>query len=98
MASYVPSSKEDLAAMLAAVGAQSLDDLYVSVPREVYKGQLDIAPGMSEFEVQARVSSMAEKNTVYKSIFRGAGAYRHYIPPIVKTVVGKEAFRTTYTP
>ncbi len=98
MASYVPSSKEDLAAMLSAVGAQSLDDLYASVPRKVYKGQLDMAPGMSEFEVQARVSSMAEKNIVYKSIFRGAGAYRHYIPPIVKTVVGKEAFRTTYTP
>ena len=41
---------------------------------------------------------MAEKDTVYKTVFRGAGAYRHYIPSIVKTVIGKEAFRTTYTP
>ncbi len=98
MASYVPSSAEERQAMLSAVGVKSLDDLYAAVPREVYKGKLDLPAGLSEMEVLARVSEMAEKNVVYKSIFRGAGAYRHYIPPIVKTVIGKEAFRTTYTP
>ncbi len=98
MASYVPSSAEERQAMLLAVGVKSLDDLYAAVPREVYKGKLDLPAGLSEMEVLARVSEMAEKNVVYKSIFRGAGAYRHYIPPIVKSVIGKEAFRTTYTP
>ncbi len=98
MASYVPSSAEERQAMLSAVGVKSLDDLYAAVPREVYQGKLDLPAGLSEMEVLARVSEMAEKNVVYKSVFRGAGAYRHYIPPIVKTVIGKEAFRTTYTP
>lgn len=84
--------------MLAAVGVQTLDDLYASVPESVYLKEPVIPEGQSEMEVISKLSGMAEKNTVYKSIFRGAGAYHHYIPSIVKNVINKEAFRTTYTP
>ena len=98
MGSYVPSSEEERKSMLAAVGAETLDDLYESVPREVYLKEPVIPAGLSELEVLRDMSAMAEKDTVYKTVFRGAGAYRHYIPSIVKTVIGKEAFRTTYTP
>lgn len=98
MGSYVPSSKEDRAAMLQTVGISSIDDLYQAVPKEVYHEKLDLPEGLSEWEVARKMSAMAEKDQVFKSVFRGAGAYRHYIPQIVKTVIGKEAFRTTYTP
>lgn len=97
MASYIPSSEEDRESMLRAVGVSSIDDLYAAVPASVYK-KLPIADGLSEMEVAGKLSDMAGKNTVFKSIFRGAGAYHHYIPSIVKQVIGKEAFRTTYTP
>lgn len=98
MGSYVPSSAEEKESMLAAVGARSIDDLYAAVPESVYLTSPVIPEGKSELEVLSEMTDMAEKNTVYKSIFRGAGAYHHYIPSIVKTVIGKEAFRTTYTP
>ena len=84
--------------MLAAVGMKSLDDLYASVPEEVYRKEPVIPEGKSEMEVLAEMERLAGKNTVYRSIFRGAGAYHHYIPSIVKNVINKEAFRTTYTP
>ncbi len=98
MGSYVPSSAEERKSMLAAVGAETLDDLYAAVPESVYLKSPVIPAGKSEMEVISELSAMAAKDTVYQSIFRGAGAYHHYIPSIVKNVINKEAFRTTYTP
>lgn len=98
MGSYVPSSPEERESMLAAVGVTSLDDLYAAVPESVYLKEPVIPEGQSELEVLSLMSDLAGKNTVYQSVFRGAGAYRHYIPSIVKSVINKEAFRTTYTP
>ncbi|MBQ1287156.1 MAG: aminomethyl-transferring glycine dehydrogenase subunit GcvPA, partial [Erysipelotrichaceae bacterium] len=44
------------------------------------------------------LSSVADKNKVYQSIYRGAGVYKHYIPAIVSTITSKEEFLTAYTP
>ena len=44
------------------------------------------------------VSRIAAKNKVFDSIFRGAGAYCHYIPSVVKAITSKEDFVTAYTP
>jgi glycine dehydrogenase subunit 1 len=44
------------------------------------------------------MTEIADKNTVFKTIFRGAGAYNHYIPSIVKQITSKEEFVTAYTP
>ena len=98
MARYVVSTKEEQLEMLRAIGMESLDDLYRDVPEEAKAKSFDIPSGMSEMEVRAFMESLAEKNTRFKKIFRGAGAYRHYIPSIVKSVVNKEEFVTAYTP
>ena len=49
-------------------------------------------------EVLEDLSSVADKNKVYQSIYRGAGVYKHYIPAIVSTITSKEEFLTAYTP
>lgn len=98
MGSYVPCSLEETVAELASIGRSSIDALYQAVPKEVYLKELPMAKGESEMEVLKDLKKMAAKNTVYDSIFRGAGAYHHYIPAIVSQVISKEAFRTTYTP
>ena len=85
--------------MLKACGLSCFEDLYRDIPEEVrLKSKLDLPEGKSELEVRRVMERMAGKNTVYPTIFRGAGACRHYIPAIVDQVVNKEEFRTAYTP
>ena len=84
--------------MLEAVGCRSMDDLYAQVPAEMRVEQLDLPEGGSELEVRRTLEGIAAKNMVFPSVFRGAGAYKHYIPAIVKSVTSKETFVTSYTP
>ena len=84
--------------MLEAIGCQSVDDLYAQVPPEMRLDHLDLPDGKSELEVRRVLEGIAAKNTVFPSVFRGAGAYKHYIPAIVKSVTSKETFLTAYTP
>lgn len=98
MGSYVPSTAGQRAEMLKAVGLNAIEELYAVVPQEMRIDGKSAAPGMSELEVSAALGAMAAKNHVFSSIFRGAGAYNHYIPSIVKRVTSKEEFVTAYTP
>ena len=85
--------------MLESIGLSSIDQLFSHIPDELkLKGELNLPSGMSELEVSSAMKKIAAKNVVFGSIFRGAGAYDHYIPSIVKSVTGKEEFLTAYTP
>ena len=100
MASYIPSTQEERLEMLKAVGLRDYRDLYQDVPAEMLLevGDLNIPEGKSELEVSRIVSGMAAKNRVFPTVLRGAGAYDHYIPSIVKYIPAKEEFLTAYTP
>ena len=100
MASYIPSTREERLEMLKAIGLNDFKDLYKDVPQEMLlnDGDLNIPEGMSEMEVGRAVAAMAAKNHVFPVVLRGAGAYDHYIPSIVKYVPAKEEFLTAYTP
>ena len=99
MGSYIPSTPQEREEMLRALGLQDFRDLYRDVPQEMYlDGGPDIPAGMSECEVNRAVSAMAAKNRVFSTVLRGAGAYDHYIPSIVKFIPNKEEFLTAYTP
>lgn len=99
MGSYVPTTKEEQQQMLKDIGYESFDALFGHIPDEVkLKGGLRIPEGLSEMEVRSKVEGFAARNKVFSHIFRGAGAYDHYIPAIVKSVSSKEDFLTAYTP
>lgn len=100
MASYIPSTAREREEMLAAVGVESYRDLYRDVPGDMIleEGALNIPEGKSELEVNRMVSAMASRNVVFPTVLRGAGAYDHYIPSIVKYIPAKEEFLTAYTP
>lgn len=100
MASFIPSTPEERLEMLKAIGLNDYSELYKDVPAEMMlsDGALNIPEGMSELEVSRKVSAMAEKNRVFSTVLRGAGAYDHYIPSIVKYIPAKEEFLTAYTP
>ena len=99
MGSYVPSTPAERQEMLQAIGLSDYQQLYRDVPESMYLDHpLDIPAGMSEMEVGRAVSAMAAKNRVFPVVLRGAGAYDHYIPSIVKYIPAKEEFLTAYTP
>ena len=100
MASFIPSTKEERLEMLKAIGLSDFRDLYKDVPAEMLlnDGDLNIPSGLSELEVGRAVTAMANKNRLFNTVLRGAGAYDHYIPSIVKYIPAKEEFLTAYTP
>ena len=99
MGSYVPSTGAQREEMLRAVGVGSTRELFRDVPQEMLLTEpLHIPEGMSELEVSRVMTAMAAENRVYGTVLRGAGAYDHYIPSIVKYIPAKEEFLTAYTP
>lgn len=98
MASYIPMNEDERREMMAAIGISSLDEMYANIPAGMKVDKLNIPDGRSELATRRLMESIADKNKRFSSIFRGAGAYWHYIPAIVGSVVNKEEFVTTYTP
>lgn len=99
MGSYIPSTQEERQAMLQAIGVSDMRELFAHIPAEALLNQpLDLPQGLSERDVAQCMQEIAAKNVVFKHIFRGAGAYKHYIPAAVKRITSKEEFVTAYTP
>ena len=99
MGTYVPNTAADREIMLKACGMERMEDLYAGIPEALkIKEPLAIPESGTEMEVRRRMNGMARRNRVYTTLFRGAGAYRHFIPSIVGEITGKEEFRTAYTP
>ncbi len=98
MGGYLSVTPEDYQEMINTVGVKDVRELFECIPQNMILQKLNIPDGLSEFEVRQAMEKIASKNKVFSSIFRGAGAYNHYIPSIVKAVVGKEEFLTAYTP
>ncbi len=99
MGTYVPNTDKEQKEMLSALGLSGIEELFRVVPTEVLlKEPLKLDKGLSEYEVRRRITEIAEKNKTFRMIFRGAGAYHHYIPSIVTQITSKEEFVTAYTP
>ena len=99
MGTYIPNTEKEQSKMLEAAGYKDFEDLFSCIPEElIYKKELNLPKGKSEMQVLCEMEGLAEKNKVMRHVFRGAGAYNHYIPAIVKSVVSKEEFITAYTP
>jgi glycine dehydrogenase subunit 1 len=95
------NTPEDQTAMLAAIGARSIDDLFAMVPAELrLKRPLNIPPAMSEMELTQHMAALAAKNdhAGSKVCFLGGGSYDHFIPAVVDELAGRGEFYTSYTP
>ncbi len=98
---YYPNTDDDRRDMLAAIGVKDFEELIKDIPQEIrLKGDLDIPPAMSEYEVTKHMASLADKNinTQDAVSFLGAGAYDHFIPSAVGALLGRSEFYTAYTP
>jgi glycine dehydrogenase subunit 1 len=96
---YAPHTQTDIREMLDAVGVDSLEEL-LRVPDAVaLKEPLAIPPGLPELELQRTMLGYAGRNGAIDYVsFLGAGAYRHYVPPVVPAIAMRGEFLTAYTP
>jgi len=98
--SYLPHTRGEREAMLAAIGVSSVEDLFANVPTNLRSGQPNIPAGLSELEVLRLIGGLASQDVDLEThvSFLGAGAYNHYIPAVVGAMTGRSEFYTSYTP
>ncbi|HEY6838364.1 MAG TPA: aminomethyl-transferring glycine dehydrogenase subunit GcvPA [Geobacteraceae bacterium] len=97
-ADYCPNTPAEVREMLAAIGVASVDDLFSPIPADLRARSFELPEGMSEFELLARMKSLAAKNAQALTHFIGGGYYDHVIPAAVDHLSGRAEFYTAYTP
>ncbi len=102
MMRYLPLTQTDREAMLSVIGAASIDDLFVDVPKAArLDGPVHGLPNhATELAVERHMAKLARANTVAGEVpfFLGAGAYRHHVPATVDHLIQRGEFLTAYTP
>jgi glycine dehydrogenase subunit 1 len=98
--SFVPHTPEDRQEMLAAVGADAVQDLFEVIPESIRFPELNIPAPLSEMDANRKLSRLAAKNmnNMTASSFLGAGIYNHYSPATVYQILWRGEFHTAYTP
>jgi glycine dehydrogenase subunit 1 len=95
---YIPHTDDDIKAMLEVIGADSIDDLFDEIPKDILSQPLSQVPeGISEMAVSRLMADRAAQDGNV-ACFIGAGAYDHHIPAAVWEIVGRGEFMTAYTP
>jgi glycine dehydrogenase subunit 1 len=96
---YLPKSDSERRAMMDACGVDSPDALFAHLPEAVRLPRpLDLAPGISEYEIVDYFRRRAAENAAGYASFLGAGVYNHFRPVLVDAVVSRGEFLTSYTP
>jgi glycine dehydrogenase subunit 1 len=99
--SYVQNTDSDRETMLKAIGARAVEDLLEPIePSLRIEGDLDLGEPMSEPETAAALETISKKNCPASSLanFLGGGVYDRYIPSVVRYVLSRSEFYTSYTP
>ncbi len=98
--SYIPHTEAETQQMLAEIGVESIAELFDAVPEAYRFPSLELPPPMSEMEIAAEMLAISEVNDHGQdyAIFRGAGAYHHFIPSVVNHILLRGEFYTAYTP
>ncbi len=99
--SYLSVTDREREEMLAAIGVDSVDELFEQVPEGVRLGRpLDLEPALSEPELVRHLEELAGRNahTGSELSFLGAGIYDHYVPAVVDAILARGELLTAYTP
>lgn len=93
---YIPQTEEDCQKMLDAIGVKKVEDLFESIPKELRLSRpLNLPDPLSEPDLLRHLKGF--QSPPYSS-FVGAGAYHHFIPAIVSSLISRSEFYTAYTP
>src|SRR5665213_3523276 len=98
---YLPLTDADRSDMLAVVGANTIDDLFIDVPAAArLPALIDLPRHAGELAVERALGALAARNRPAGAgpFFCGAGAYRHHVPASVDHLIQRSEFLTSYTP
>lgn len=96
---YLPKSTADRELMLREIGANSIDRLFQNIPAEYRLDRdLKLPPQMAESEIIDFFRQCSKENAAGYAVFLGAGAYHHYRPVVIDSLVQRGEFLTSYTP
>ena len=98
---FIPNTEEDQRRMLDTIGVNDIEKLFDVIPEEVrFRGDLNLPPALSEWEVLREITRISNKNisTATHSCFIGGGAYDHFIPSAISSLLSRSEFYTSYTP
>ncbi len=96
---YIPHTPEDTAAMLARIGAKSIDDLFADIPADMRPKSFNLPEGMSEHQALEAMGRLSGNNPAADCVsFLGGGVYCHAIPKAVDALASRGEFYTAYTP
>ena len=101
---YIPNSAQEREEMLREMGRESVAELFRGIPDKLQlKRQLNLPRALSETVTLQYFRDLAERNTTRLTgermiSFLGAGAYEHFIPTIIDTLISRSEFYTSYTP
>ena len=95
---FIPHTTDDVRAMLAAIGADSIDDLFDEIPKDLLISQLEGVPeALNEMQISRLMHERAAADGS-SLCFIGAGAYEHHIPAAVWDIATRGEFYSAYTP
>jgi glycine dehydrogenase subunit 1 len=95
---FIPHTPDETAAMLGAIGAGKIEDLFDEIPAKLRLAELAGVPaGLSEAAITRLMRERAGQN-VPSLCFLGAGAYEHHIPAAVWEIATRGEFYSAYTP
>jgi len=96
---YLPKSQSDREAMLSDIGVRTVDDFFAVIPEEYRLSRdLSIPRSYAESEIVEFFRDRAAENAEGYASFLGAGAYSHYRPVVIDSLVSRGEFFTAYTP
>lgn len=96
---YVPNSLDERHSMLRDIGCERIEELFEQVPKNLRVSEpLGIGESVSEPELIDLFRALASKNATDYEPFLGGGAYSHFIPVVIDSLISRSEFFTAYTP
>lgn len=96
---FIPNSsiKES---MIKEIGLNNIDELFIDIPDKIKINNLNLPNSLTQQETFEKLQEISKKNISYQDmmVFLGGGIKPHFIPPVVKSIISRSEFLTSYTP
>ncbi len=100
MPRWISDEGGEEAALLAALGISSVEELFTDVPKKARIGRMGVGPGHEEPEVVRQIDKILDRNRPLSKFaaFVGGRFQSRYVPAAVDAILSRSEFYTSYTP